>query len=131
MKVRYVGFALMLMAVLTRPASAHHSHGNYDLTTWTEMQGTVKQIVLINPHSIVYLDAKDAKSGELITWSVEATNPKGIFANGVKAGDVKEGDTIKVRCHLLRDGGRACLLGFVTPLHGDQARGHGVEREWD
>ena len=23
------------------------------------------------------------------------------------------------------------LLGFVTPTHGDMARGHGVEKEWD
>jgi len=22
-------------------------------------------------------------------------------------------------------------LGFVTPIHGDMARGHGVEKEWD
>lgn len=131
MALRLVGSVLVFLVVLGLPARAHHSHGNYDLTTWTEMQGTVKQIVLINPHSIVYLDAKDPKSGDIITWSVEATNPKGIFANGVKPGDVKEGDTIKVRCHLLRDGGRACLLGFVTPLHGDAARGHGVELEWD
>jgi hypothetical protein len=39
------------------------------------------------------------------------------------------GDTIKVRCHLLRDRGEGCLLGFVTPMHGDKARGHGVEIE--
>jgi len=33
--------------------------------------------------------------------------------------------------HLLRDGGHGCLLGFVTPMHGDKARGDGVEIEWD
>ena len=33
--------------------------------------------------------------------------------------------------HLLRDGGKGCLLGFVTPMHGDKARGHGIEIEWD
>ena len=27
--------------------------------------------------------------------------------------------------------GKGCLLGFVTPMHGDKARGHGVEIEWD
>jgi hypothetical protein len=104
---------------------AHHSHGNYDLTTWTMMEGTVKQVVFIVPHSIVYLDVK----GE--TWALEATNPQGIFLRGVKKEDVQVGDTIKVRCHLLRDGGKGCLLGFVTPMHGDKARGHGVEIEWD
>ena len=33
--------------------------------------------------------------------------------------------------HPNRDGGKGCLLGFVTPMHGDKARGHGVEIEWD
>ena len=112
------------------PLLAHHSHGNYDLTKWTVMEGTVKQVVFIVPHSIVYLDVKDEK-GDTVTWSLEATNPQGIFLRGVKKDDVRVGDTIKVRCHLLRDGGRGCLLGFVTPTHGDKARGHGVEIEWD
>ena len=42
-------------------ALAHHSHGNYDLTTWTVMEGTVKQVVFIVPHSIVYIDVKGEK----------------------------------------------------------------------
>ena len=51
--------------------------------------------------------------------------------NGIKSGDLKAGDTIRVRCHVLRDGGAGCLLGFLTPTHGDMARGHGIEKEWD
>ena len=116
--------------LVAAPLAAHHSHGNYDLSSWTTMEGTVKQVLLIVPHSIVYLDVKDPK-GETVTWSLEATGPRGIFENGVKREDVQLGDRVRVRCHLLRDGARACLLGFVTPMHGDTARGHGVEREWD
>jgi uncharacterized protein DUF6152 len=123
--LKTVGAAILCAAWLSASALAHHSHGNYDLTTWTVMEGTVRQVVFIVPHSIVYLDVK----GE--TWALEATNPQGIFLRGVKKEDVQVGDTIKVRCHLLRDGGKGCLLGFVTPMHGDKARGHGVEIEWD
>ena len=82
------------------------------------------------PHSIVYLDVKDGK-GNVATWALEATNQRGILGNGVKPEDVRPGDQVKVRCHLLRDGANGCLLGFVTPMHGDAARGHGVELEWD
>ena len=116
------GFAVSL--------AAHHSHANYDISKWIVLEGTVKQVVMIAPHSIVYLDVKDEK-GETVTWALEATNPIGIMGNGVKREDVRAGDTIKVRCHVLRDGAKGCLLGFVTPTHGDKARGHGVEREWD
>ncbi len=125
MQLRAFGAAVLCAAGLSVLLSAHHSHGNYDLTTWTVMEGTVKQVVFIVPHSIVYILVK----GEV--WSLEATNPQGNVLKGAKKEDVQVGDTIKVRCHLLRDGGKGCLLGFVTPMHGDKARGHGVEIEWD
>jgi hypothetical protein len=123
--LKAAGVAILCAACLNLPLLAHHSHGNYDLTTWTVMEGTVKQVIFIVPHSMVYLDVK----GE--TWALEATNPQGIFLRGVKKEDVRVGDAIKVRCHVLRDGGKGCLLGFVTPMHGDKARGHGIELEWD
>ena len=125
MHLKTCGAAFLCAAAVSGPLLAHHSHGNYDVTTWTVMEGTVKQVVFIVPHSIVYIDVK----GD--TWALEATNPQGIFLRGVKKEDVQVGDKIKVRCHLLRDGGKGCLLGFVTPMHGDKARGHGVEIEWD
>ena len=122
--------ALLYVAGLAAPLAAHHSHANYDVTTWTVMEGTVKQLVLMAPHSIVYLEVKDDK-GTVATWALEATNQRAILNNGVKREDVRPGDHIKVRCHLLRDGAKGCLLGFITPMHGDAARGNGIEIEWD
>jgi hypothetical protein len=130
MLFKILGLAPALALALAVPAGAHHSHGNYDISKWTLMEGVVAEVILVTPHSIVHLDVKDEK-GEVTTWSLEATNARGIFARGVKREDVRPGDRIKVRCHLLRDGSPSCLLGFVTPDHGDMARGHGVERQWD
>ena len=113
------------------PVRAHHSHGNYDLTTWTTMNGEVKELHLLVPHSWIYLDVKDDKKGQVTTWALEATGPAGLTKVGVKREDVRPGDAIRVRCHLLRDGSNGCLLGYVTPMHGDMARGHGVEKDWD
>jgi len=130
MSWRHAVVAILCVAGLRVPAAAHHSHANYDISTWTMMQGTVKQLVLMAPHSIVYLEVKDEKGG-VATWALEAANQRTILNNGIKAQDVRPGDVIKVRCHMLRDGARGCLLGFITPMHGDAARGHGVELEWD
>ena len=94
------------------------------------MEGTVSEIHLIVPHSWVYLDVEDDK-GETATWALEAAGPDRMIRNGAKREDVQVGDRIKVRCHLLRDGSNGCLLGFVTPDHGDLVRGHGVEIHWD
>jgi hypothetical protein len=130
MLVRSLRLATICAVFSVLPAWAHHSHGNYDVATWTTMEGTVREVHLLVPHSWIYLEVKDDK-GELTTWALEATGPGGLQRVGIKREDVKPGDAIKARCHLLRDGSNGCLLGFVTPTHGDQARGHGVEKDWD
>ena len=123
-------FLLAVATLLTMPVVAHHSHNNYAISEFTPLQGVVKEVHLINPHSWVYIEVKDEKS-EPQLWALEATGPGGLERNGIKREDVKVGDTVKVRCHRLRDGSNGCLLGFLTPMHGDTARGHGVEKEWD
>jgi len=130
MQFKSLSLAAICVASLALPAWAHHSHGNYDVTTWSVFEGTVKQVHRINPHSWIYLEIKDDK-GQQAVWALEATGPGGLDRKGIKREDVKPGDTIKVRCHKLKDGSSGCLLGFVTPMHGDPARGHAVEKEWD
>ena len=127
---RFLSLAAIIGVLAVLPVGAHHSHGNYDLTVWTTMDGTVKEVHVLVPHSWLYLDVKDGKE-EVTTWALEATGPSGLTKVGVKREDVRPGDLVKVRCHLLKDGSNGCLLGYVTPMHGDQARGHGVERDWD
>ena len=101
---------------------AHHSHGNYDLTKWTTMEGEVKEVHLLVPHSWIYLDVKE--KGETVTWALEATGPSGLTQVGIKREDVRPGDKIKVRCHLLRDGSNGCLLGFLKAKDG-------TVKDWD
>jgi hypothetical protein len=122
--------AALCVVALGLPAWAHHSHNNYDVAKWTPFEGTVREVHWLVPHSWILLDIKNDK-GEVVTWALEAANPTSIMENGVKKEDVRPGDRIRVRCHVLRDGSSGCLLGFVTPQHSDAARGHGIEREWD
>jgi hypothetical protein len=120
----------VIIAAAALPVLAHHSHNAYEITVWSNLEGTVKEVHLMNPHSWIYLDVV-AANAETTTWALEAAGPGSITENGVKPEDVRPGDRIKVRIHLLRDGANGGLLGFVTPMHGDQARGHGIELEWD
>ena len=130
MRFRYLILASVCAMTLAVPAWAHHSHVNYAVSEFTIVEGVVTEIHLLNPHSWIYMDVRNAK-GEPEMWSLEATGPRGIEAKGIKREDVKVGDRVKVRCHRVRDGANSCLLGFLTPMHGDAARGHGIEKEWD
>ena len=92
-----------LATSLVTPVTAHHSHANYDITTWTVMEGTVKQLVLMAPHSIVYLDVKNEK-GDVVSWTVEMSNITNMQARGIFRSTFKAGDVVTVKLNPLKDG---------------------------
>ena len=116
------GLTVLYALSIAAAAAAHHSHGNYE-DAFIDLQGTVKEVHLLNPHSWVYLDVRNA-NGQVQTWALEATNRIGLERIGVTADSVKPGETLKVRCHPLRDGSRGCLLGFVKTKDGSV-------KDWD
>ena len=73
-----IGFAtriacsLALTAGVAVPVQAHHSHGNYMMSDFTFLEGTVTELHLVNPHSWIYLEVKDAK-GETTVWFSRST----------------------------------------------------------
>ena len=116
MSLRHTALGPLGAAAFALPAMAHHSHGNYQ-QVFVDLEGTVTEVQLINPHSWIYLDVV-AANGETVSWALEATGTGGLARLGVVSGYVKPGDTIKVRCHPLRDGTEGCLLGFVQAADG-------------
>ncbi len=130
MQLKHVSGAAICAIALAVSGAAHHSHNAYDQSTWTTYEGTVQEFHLLNPHSWIYLEIED-EGGARAVWAIEAGGTNAISDGGVGREDIQPGDTVRVRCHRLRDGSPGCLLGFVTPLHGDAARGHGVEIEWN
>ena len=117
------GALLVCLQVLSIPAAAHHSHGNYSLLEYTHLQGEVKELLWLNPHVWIHLDVTD-DNGESAMWALEGGGINALTRRGWARDDVKPGDSISVRCHQLKDGSRGCLLGYVTPPGG-------VEKEFD
>jgi len=115
-----MAFGVVLWAV---SAGAHHSHGAY-VDTFMDVQGVVKEVHLVVPHSWVYLEVKNPKGGEPEVWALEATGRTGLERVGVTATTVSVGDTVKARCHRLRDGSNGCLLGFLKAKDG-------TVKDWD
>ncbi len=117
-----VTLAALCAVVFVLPVAAHHSHGNY-MDTFSDMTGVVKEVHLVVPHSWVYVEVKDA-SGQPQVWALEATGRNGLEKIGVNREYIRAGDTVKVRCHPLRDGSRGCLLGFLKGRDGSV-------KDWD
>ena len=101
---------------------AHHSHGNYS-DAFVDIEGVVKEVHFVNPHSWIYIEVKGPDDKPL-KWSLEASSVIQLERIGVTRDYIKAGDTIKARCHPLRDGSRGCLLGFVKAKDGSV-------KDWD
>ena len=117
-----IGLVVIAVAAVALPAWAHHSHGAYN-DTFMDVEGVVKEVHLVVPHSWVYLEVKSDK-GEPEIWALEATGRTGLQRVGVTPDYVKPGDPIKVRCHRLRDGSNGCLMGFLKAKDG-------TVKDWD
>ncbi len=107
---------------LTLSASAHHSPGQYD-ETFRDIEGVVKELHLLTPHSWLYIEVKDA-AGTPQVWALEATTRGQLEKMGVTREYVKAGDRVKARCHPLRDKTNGCLLGFLKIPDG-------TVKDWD
>lgn len=123
MQLRVYGLAAAASLMLPVMTAGHHSHGNYQMTEYTHLTGTVKELYWVNPHAWVYIEVVGA-GGDAATWALEAAGSTTLARRGLTEDSVEIGDTVSVRCHRLRDGSNGCLLGFLTPEGG-------VEREWD
>lgn len=124
MRVRKLLYIFLVCAsVSILPAAAHHSHGNYILDEYTLLEGTVREVHWINPHTWIYLEVED-ENGEPQMWALEGGGIAAITRRGWTRESVVPGDTINVRCHQLRDLSLGCLLGYVQPEGGE-------EKEWD
>lgn len=117
-----LGVAVICAVGAVLPLRAHHSHGAY-ADTFMDIEGVVKEVHLVVPHSWIYLEVKDPK-GEPQMWALEATGRTGLQRIGVTPEYVKAGDTVKARCHHLRDGSNGCLLGFLKAKDG-------TVKDWD
>jgi len=123
MRLKFIGLTAIAASTVAFSAWAHHSHGAYAMTEYTQVAGTVTDVYWINPHAWVYIDVVE-DSGQTVSWALEAAGATTLVRGGIDPDGVKAGDTISVRCHRLRDGSNGCLLGYVTTEDG-------VEIEWD
>ena len=105
------------VALVTLPASSHHSHGNYQMTEYIQIEGRVTEIHWINPHSWIYMEVV-GDAGEPAVWALEGASVAGLRRGGWAEDSIAVGDNLSVRCHHLRDNSNGCLLGYITPEGG-------------
>ena len=98
-----VAFAVVLSAVAA-PLWAHHGDaGRYDENLVT-LNGSVVELQMINPHSIIVLDVPDA-SGKVVRWQAEMGGPNALARGfGWTRNTLKPGDKITLMGRRVKSG---------------------------
>jgi Family of unknown function (DUF6152) len=93
-----------LLFVTMIPAWAHHSFASeYDADMPAKLQGTVKKVEWINPHSWITIDVK-SPDGTVQTWEIEAGAPNAMFRRGFNKDSLPLGTEIVVTGYLAKNG---------------------------
>ena len=97
--------SLLAVLLAAGPALAHHSLADFDPHDPVTVRGTVTSIRFRNPHSVIFLDTRDA-SGKPVKWMFEVYDVANLFHNGVKRGVIKAGDEVTIKAFRARDGSK-------------------------
>jgi hypothetical protein len=103
---------VVMAAVYADSAQAHHSFAMFDRSKSVALQGTLKSVQLINPHSWFVLTAAGA-DGVVKDWSLEGPSPNILLRQGWKHDDMKAGDRVTLTFNPLKDGSPGGVLVSV------------------
>jgi hypothetical protein len=87
------------------PARAHHAFAaEFDAKKPVHFpDATVTKVMLINPHSWIYVDVKQA-DGTVENWAIEAGSPNILLRRGITRDTLKIGQKIVVDGYQSKDG---------------------------
>jgi hypothetical protein len=109
---RHILTGLLVSAALASaavPATAHHSiAAQFDMYKTNTVTGTITRMDFQNPHSWLYVEAKDEK-GTVQAWSIEFGAANALYRRGWRREDLPIGATVTVTGYVARDGSR--MLG--------------------
>jgi uncharacterized protein DUF6152 len=101
-----VAVACLGLLLSEMPAWAHHSFAaEYDHLKPIKITGTITRFDLANPHSWIYLEAKD-NDGKAATWAFETASLLALYRRGFKKDSLKPGMLVTIEGFLAKDGTR-------------------------
>jgi hypothetical protein len=113
-------------ALASAPAAAHHGAALYEPEKTIDVTGTVVEFQFVNPHVLVYIDAK-GPDGATVKWGGELTSPNRLARLGgpVKwhKDILKPGDKIKLTGRPARNGAPAMVITQIVDAHGQALLG--------
>jgi len=112
--VRRAIFAALVLLAGSVPTFAHHSTtAEFDVQHRTTVSGTLTKVDWVNPHIVVFVDAKGAAGAE--AWKFESNPPAWFRRVGVSRADFAKaiGQQVTVEGNRAKDGS---LYGYLLKI---------------
>src|ERR1700723_1360636 len=112
------GIAGLLAAAA--PAWAHHAFAaEFDAKKPIHLEGTVSKVELINPHSWIHVDVKNA-DGSMTSWMIEAGSPNVLLRRGFTKATISTGTPVVVEGYQSKDGSQRANGRDITLPNGQK-----------
>ena len=123
MKSKLLMALLLSVGLLTicGTVMAHHASAAYADKPMEFKNVTITKFSWINPHSLIYFDAKDA-SGNVVNWTCETAAPQALRLIGWAKESVAPGDVVSITLYPAKNGNRAGRLNKMVLADGTVLR---------
>ena len=115
MNIKHIAMIASAASLLAAaPVWAHHAFAaEFDAKKPIHLEGVVSKVELINPHSWIHVDIKDAK-GAVTTWMIEAGSPNVLLRRGINKNSIPKGTPVIVDGFQSKDGSKRANGRDVT-----------------
>ncbi|MGV3591838.1 MAG: DUF6152 family protein, partial [Gammaproteobacteria bacterium] len=124
--------AALALVFTAGPASAHHGLANFNLNIDITIEGTIRDVALINPHSWIYVDVRQA-DGSVAEWKCELRGGTVLKRSGWSKDMFEIGSAVTITGSPDRWEANTCYMGSIQFANGTQMDRYGqlVEAELD
>jgi len=118
MKSRHssISVGLIVLALGSAVATAHHSGAGFNSGEVKEISGTIKEFQFTNPHTWIQVMVTNAQ-GEAEEWSVEWGSPNSLARRGIRPSTFPPGASVTMRINPMVNGSPGG--GFVAAKFSD------------
>ena len=114
MRLTFGAVALGSLLAATASVQAHHSFSaTYDGNKPVTLRGTVTKLGWSNPHAHIYVDVKNATTGQVVNWEVESAGASNLLKAGLRKEDFV-GTEVIIKGFLAKDGTPAVNASSFT-----------------
>ncbi len=113
-RLTFAAVALATLVAATASVQAHHSFSaTYDGNKPVTLRGTVTKLGWSNPHAHIYVDVKNATTGQMVNWEVESAGASNLLKAGLRKEDFVGAEVI-IKGFLAKDGTPAVNASSFT-----------------